>query len=85
MLKQPTLDLKAKTINVQKWPKKIRTFVGITWVKIIVAIYFIPQNSRADSCGHFGVCGYFVALPGTEQWRFENNPSEEKIFKYGQK
>ena len=57
MLKQPTLDLKAKTINVQKWPKKIRTFVGITWVKIIVAIYFIPQNARADSCGHFGVCG----------------------------
>ena len=46
MLKQPTLDLKAKTINVQKWPKKIRAFVGITWVKIIVAIFLYLKTQE---------------------------------------
>ena len=45
-------------------------FVGITWVKITVAIYFIPQNARADSCGHFGVCGQFVDLLYAEQFAF---------------
>ena len=85
MLKQPTLDLKAKTINVQKWQKKIRAFVSITWVKTIVAIYFIPLNARADSHGHFGMHRFSVAVLEAEILAFQNIPSEEKIFKYGQK
>ena len=79
------LGLKAETTNVQKWPKNFRTFVGITGVKIIVAIYFIPLNARADSHGHFGMHRFSVAVPGAEIFAFQNIPSEEKIFKYGQK
>ena len=60
-------------------------FVGITWVKIIVAIYFIPLNTRADSHGHFGMHRFSVALPGTEIFAFLNIWPEKKIFKYGQK
>ena len=79
------LGLKAETTNVQKWPKNFRTFVGITGVKIIVAIYFIPLNARADSHGHFGMHKLSVAVVGAEILAFQNIPSEEKIFKYGQK
>ena len=79
------LGLKAETTNVQKWPKIFRTFVGITGVKIIVAIYFIPLNARADSHGHFGMHRFSVALPGAEILAFQNIRPEKKIFIYGQK
>ena len=80
--KLPNRDLKAETTNVQKWPKKFRTFVGITGVKIIVAIYFIPLNARADSHGHFGMHRFSVAVLGAEIFVFEKFRSLKKFFKF---
>ena len=57
-------------------------FVGITWVKIIVAIYFIPLKARADSHGHFGMHRLAVAVLGAVIFGFKNFRSWNKFFQF---
>ena len=77
--------MKAGKLEMPKLPTKSWLLFALNPLKIIVRIFLRYLRASADSCGHFGMHSYLLALLGAEILSFKEIPSEKKILKNAQK